>query len=86
MKTKGNVEESGQETTESEEKNGGGDIDLGNVPAGVESEDEGPEPSACKSFTNYRYEKMEKGGDQVEGESEDEKHEEAKGTPRSTQS
>jgi hypothetical protein len=52
----------------------------------VESEDEGPEPSACKSFTNYRYEKMEKGGDQVEGESEDEEHEEAKGTPRSTQS
>jgi hypothetical protein len=32
----GNIEESGQETAEPEEKNGGGGgIDLGNVPAGV---------------------------------------------------
>lgn len=39
-----------------------------------------------QEFHKHRYGKMEKGGDQVEGESEDEEHEEAKGTPRSTQS
>jgi hypothetical protein len=77
------IEESGQETTSPEEKDGGGDIDPGNVPAGAESDDDGPGPSAGKNFNNYRSEKMEKGGDQVEGENEDE---EAKGTKRSKQS